>query len=230
MLVQCLLVDVCVRRQLGAHSLQRTHQHAARLAAVLGGCQSLHTNSRDEALALPAEDAARLALRTQQIIAYESGVPDAVDPLGGSYFIEQFTDEIERKATEYVRKIDGMGGAIRAIEQQYYQTEIADSAYKYQQSIERNEKVVVGMNEFVMEEAVRPQLFKIDEGVRAEQVRRLQTLKSRRDEKKVQSALETLASEAAGTNNVLPFILIAVESDCTLGEISDTFRRVWGEY
>lgn len=200
------------------------------LAAVLGGCQSLHTNSRDEALALPAEEAARLALRTQQVIAHESGVVDTADPLGGSYFIEQLTDEIEQKAMEYIRKIDELGGAVRAIEQQYYQQEIAESAYAYQQAIEQRKKIVVGVNDFKADHELRPTLFTVDKHVHHQQVSSLHELRSRRDSARVSAALIALTAAASGTVNMLPLILDAVESYCTVGEISDTLRSVWGEY
>ena len=200
------------------------------LAAVLGGCQSLHTNSRDEALALPAEEAARLALRTQQVIAHESGVVDTVDPLGGSYFIEHLTDEIEVRAMEYVRKIDELGGAVRAIEQQYYQQEIAESAYAYQQAIEQRKKIIVGVNDFKVDQELTPKLFTVNEHVRPEQVSALCDLRVRRDTARVAAALSALTAAASGTTNMLPLILDAVESYCTVGEISDTLRSVWGEY
>jgi len=200
------------------------------LAAVLGGCQSLHTNSRDEALALPSEEAARVALRTQQVIAFESGVADTVDPLGGSYFVEQLTDEIEEKAGEYLRKIDGLGGAVKAIEQKFYQQEIAESAYRYQQAIEQKNKVVVGVNEFVSEEKTRPQLLTVEAGVRSQQIERLRAVRKKRDGARATSALGSLQQAAGGKENVLPHILNCVESYCTLGEISDALRTVWGEY
>jgi methylmalonyl-CoA mutase N-terminal domain/subunit len=200
------------------------------LAAVLGGCQSLHTNSRDEALALPSEGAARLALRTQQVIAFESGVADTIDPLGGSYFVEQLTDEIEQKAGEYLRKIDALGGAVKAIEQKFYQREIAESAYRYQQAIEQGNKVVVGVNEFMSEEKIPPQLLTVEAGVRAQQIERLRAVRKKRDGARATSALGSLQQAARGEENVLPHILNCVESYCTLGEISDALRAVWGEY
>jgi methylmalonyl-CoA mutase N-terminal domain/subunit len=200
------------------------------LAAVLGGCQSLHTNSRDEALALPAEDAARLALRTQQVIAHESGVTDTVDPIGGSYYLEQLTDEIERKSNEYINKIDAMGGAIKAIEKQFYQNEISESAYRYQKEIEVKEKIIVGVNEFKVEEREQPFVFTVDEGVKEKQSKRIQALKLRRDSKNVTDALSSLKNVAKGSDNVLPYILKCVENYVTLGEISDALREVWGEY
>lgn len=200
------------------------------LGAVLGGCQSLHTNSRDEALALPAEEAARLALRTQQVIAFETGVTDTADPLGGSYFVEQLTTEIEQKAVEYITKIESLGGAVRAIEQQYYQNEIAESAYTYQQAIERKEKIIVGVNEFVMQEKIKPATLSIDEHVRVTQLQRLTSLKTTRDNAHVRQLLGRLKKAGTGTENILPHILSCVEAYVTLGEISNTLREVWGEY
>jgi methylmalonyl-CoA mutase N-terminal domain/subunit len=200
------------------------------LSAVLGGCQSLHTNSRDEALSLPAEDAARLALRTQQIIAHESGVTNTVDPLGGSYFVEELTSEIEEKAKEYLAKIDELGGAVRAVEQQFFQREIADSAYKYQQGVERKEKIIVGVNDYVAEGETQPPLFAINPDVRAKQVERLAALKSRRDGNKVAEHLDRMGTAARSRENVVPHILASVESHATLGEISDALRKAWGEY
>jgi methylmalonyl-CoA mutase N-terminal domain/subunit len=200
------------------------------LAAVLGGCQSLHTNARDEALALPSESSARLALRTQQIIAHESGVTDTVDPLGGSYFVESLTDEIEAKAWDYIRKIDSLGGAVKAIEQQYYQTQIAESAYEYQMAIEKKEKIVVGVNQFQAEEPQREDLLQIDEGLRKKQVERLDSVKRKRDGSRVAQSLGRVSKAATSTENLLPHILEAVESYATVGEISDALRGVWGEY
>jgi methylmalonyl-CoA mutase N-terminal domain/subunit len=200
------------------------------LAAVLGGCQSLHTNSRDEALSLPTEDAVRLALRTQQIIGYESGVVDTVDPLGGSYFVEALTDEIEKRAWEYIRRIDEMGGAVKAIERKFYQSEIAQSAYEYQMRIEKKEKIVIGVNDFTVEEERQPEILRIDPTVRDRQVEGLKALRKRRDTSAVRSSLEALKNSAATNENLLPGILNCVEACATLGEISDTLRGMWGEY
>lgn len=200
------------------------------LAAVLGGCQSLHTNSRDEALALPTEDSVRLALRTQQIIAHESGVTDTIDPLGGSYYLEFLTDEIEKCVLEFIQKIDELGGAIRAIEQQFYQTQIAESAYKYQMAIEKNEKIIVGVNEYVVSDEQTPVTLHIDEGVREKQVRSLRDVKTSRDRERVTKSLEQLKAIARTDNNLIPYLLEAVESYATIGEISDALRSVWGEY
>lgn len=200
------------------------------LAAVLGGCQSLHTNSRDEALSLPSEEAARLALRTQQIIAHETGVTDTVDPLGGSYFVESLTDEIERRAYAYIEKIDQMGGAVKAIEKQFYQTEIAESAYRYQKGIENKDKIIVGVNEFIVNEPPGNPLIRIDDAVRQKQVSSLKALRATREKNAVASALHSLRAAAGSTENLLPHILECVECYCTLGEISDVLREVWGEY
>jgi methylmalonyl-CoA mutase N-terminal domain/subunit len=200
------------------------------LAAVLGGCQSLHTNSRDEALSLPTEDAVRLALRTQQIIACETGVADSADPLGGSFLVERLTDELEARASDYLAKIDALGGAVKAIEQQYYQAEIAESAYRYQQAIESKEKIIVGVNEFVSQEPPHGTLFRVDEQVRETQVARLAALRAKRDASRVQNALQSLQEAARGTKNLLPELIACIECYATLGEISDVLRGVWGEY
>ena len=200
------------------------------LAAVLGGCQSLHTNSRDEALALPTEEAVRLALRTQQIIAHESGVTDSIDPIGGSYFVESLTDEIETAVWEYIRKIDELGGAVRAIEQQYYQTQIAESAYKYQKAIEKKEKVIVGVNEFQVEGETMPPTLRIDETTRETQIQNLRKVKASRDSRLVETSLTQLRNTASTEKNIIPSILDAVNAYATIGEISDVLRSVWGEY
>ncbi|MGC8898150.1 MAG: acyl-CoA mutase large subunit family protein [Bacteroidota bacterium] len=200
------------------------------LAAVLGGCQSLHTNSRDEALALPTEESVRLALRTQQIIAHESGVADTIDPLGGSYFVEYLTDEIERRVWKYLEKIDDIGGAVRAIEQKFIQTEIAKSAYEYQRSIENRERIIVGVNAYQDEERVTPPILRVDESVAQRQIGRLKALRHRRNSQAVNRALEQLKRGAEGKANLMPLIISCVESYATVGEISDALRSVWGEY
>jgi methylmalonyl-CoA mutase N-terminal domain/subunit len=200
------------------------------LAAVLGGCQSLHTNSRDEALALPSEEAARVALRTQQVIAYETGVADTVDPLGGSYFLERLTDEVEAKAVEYIEKVDALGGAVNAIRKGFYQDHIAESAYRYQEEIERKKKIVVGVNAYAGGEETTPQLFSVNEGVRREQVEKLGRLRASRDKGSVEKALKSLSDVARDGGELIPPILSCVESYATLGEISDTLRGIWGEY
>lgn len=200
------------------------------LAAVLGGTQSLHTNGYDEALSLPTEEAARLALRTQQIIAYESGVADTVDPLGGSYFVESITNEVEAKAWEYIDKIDAMGGSVSAIEQGFMQNEIAHSSYEYQNKIEKHEKTIVGINRFSIKEKSPENLFTVDDSIRSVQVEKLKKLKAQRDPVKVKVALDKLENAARGNLNLMPIILEAVENYSTLGEIADTMRKVFGEF
>jgi methylmalonyl-CoA mutase N-terminal domain/subunit len=200
------------------------------LAAVLGGTQSLHTNSMDEALALPTEEAVQVALRTQQIIAHESGVADTVDPLAGSYFVESLTDQLEEKAKAYIAKIDELGGALAAIEQGYIQREIQEAAYRYQREIERQERVVVGMNQFTVDEETRPEILRVNEAVTQQQEKRLAALRRRRDPVAVERALAALEKAAQDTDNLMPYILAAIEAYATTGEICHTLRRVWGEY
>ncbi len=200
------------------------------LAAVLGGTQSLHTNAYDEALSLPTELSAMVALRTQQILAYESEVGDTVDPLGGSYFIEKLTDEIEQRATEYIHRIDQIGGSVEAIKIKYFQNEIAKSAYEYQKKVESGEKVIVGVNKFQVEEQFKPEILKIDDATVARQIERLQELRRTRDNKRVTETLNALKQAARGTENLMPFILDAVEAYATIGEISNALREVFGEY
>jgi len=201
------------------------------LAAVLGGTQSLHTNASDEALALPTEAAARVALRTQQVIAHESGVADTVDPLAGSYAVEHLTDELEEHASDYIKKIDALGGMLRAIELGYVQREIQEAAYNYQRAVETNDATVVGVNSFQVEETDAPQLLRVEPAIEAAQVERLHALRARRDSEAVEGALVALESAArTETENLLPHILAAVESYATVGEISHRLRRVWGEY
>jgi methylmalonyl-CoA mutase N-terminal domain/subunit len=200
------------------------------LAAVLGGTQSLHTNSMDEALALPSEQSVQIALRTQQLIAYESGVADAVDPLGGSFLVEKLTDEIEERARAYIAKIDGIGGSVAAIENGFIQKEIQESAYQYQKEIEAGERVIVGVNKFQQKEPLPGGLLKVDPKVREVQVQRLAELKSSRDGRKVKTALGGLSRMAEGEGNLMGPILDCVRSYATLGEICDTLRGVFGEY
>ncbi|MEJ7578114.1 MAG: methylmalonyl-CoA mutase family protein [Pyrinomonadaceae bacterium] len=200
------------------------------LAAVLGGTQSLHTNSMDEALALPTENSARVALRTQQVIAHESGVADTVDPLAGSYAIEHLTNEIERRANAYIEKIDAVGGMLRAIETGYVQREIQEAAYAYQRAIETQEAVVVGVNRFQLEEEPMQTILRIDPQLEQNQIERVRALRARRDDERTQNALTKLEEAARGTENLLPLILACVESFATVGEISNRLRRVWGEY
>ncbi len=200
------------------------------LAAVLGGTQSLHTNAMDEALALPTEDAARLALRTQQIIAYESGVADTVDPLAGSYAIEELTSEIERRVVDYLDKIEALGGTLRAIETGYIQREIQNSAYEYQRAIETDDAIVVGVNRFQSEEESKVKTLRVDPAMERNQVERLRALRARRDATETQASLVRLEAAARGAENVLPHILDCVEALATVGEISNRLREVWGEY
>jgi methylmalonyl-CoA mutase N-terminal domain/subunit len=200
------------------------------LAAVLGGTQSLHTNSMDEALALPSDKAVRIALRTQQVIAHESGVTGSIDPLGGAYLIERLTDTIEEESQAYIEKIDRMGGMVRAIEEGYPQREIHNSAYDYQLDVEREEEIVVGVNRFQIEESVPENLLRVDPEVGEKQRERIEALKKRRDSASVEDALATLEKAARGEANVMPPILEAVRSYATLGEISDCLRKVFGEY
>jgi methylmalonyl-CoA mutase N-terminal domain/subunit len=200
------------------------------LAAVLGGTQSLHTNSRDEALALPTEESVQIALRTQQIIAHESGVADTVDPLAGSYYIEKLTDEIERRAQAYMDKIESLGGALAAIEQGYTQREIQNAAYEAQKAVERGEQVVVGVNRFVVPEDRKLDLLRVDPAVQDRQIARLRALRERRDNDRVAATLDRLEEAARGTENMLPRILDCVEAYATLGEICGRLREAWGEY
>lgn len=199
------------------------------MAAVLGGTQSLHTNGFDEALSLPTENAARIALRTQQIVAYESGVVDTVDPLGGSYFIEELTNTIEAEAWNYIQKIDAMGGSVNAIEQGYIQKEIADASYRYQKDIENKDKIIVGVNNFISD-AVNPPILRVDDSIRVQQIEKLKQVKAERDNEKVKADLARLEQAAKDGSNVMPIIIDAVENYASLGEIADTLRGVFGEY
>jgi methylmalonyl-CoA mutase N-terminal domain/subunit len=199
------------------------------LAAVLGGTQSLHTNSLDEAWALPTEFAATLALRTQQIIAHESGVTNTADPLGGSFFVETLTNEVERGAWDYIEKIDALGGMVKAIERAYPQREIADAAYNYQMAVDRKEKIVVGVNGYVAEE--KPlDILQIDETVATRQAVNLRKLRAERSNDAVTRSLAALRKAAQGTDNTMPFIYDAVKSYATVGEICDALRDVFGTY
>lgn len=214
---------------------QQPHNNIVRvavqtLAATMGGTQSLHTNGFDEALSLPTEEAARIALRTQQIVGYESGVADTVDPLAGSFYVEALTNEVEAKAWELINRIEAMGGAVSAIEQGFVQDEIARSAYKYQQQVENGEKIIVGVNKFAMEEHTAPEIFRIDDSIRKVQTERLQVLRAKRDGQRVQAILQQLEAQAGTTENLMPLVVTAVENLCTLGEIADTLRKVWGEH
>jgi len=200
------------------------------LAAVMGGTQSLHTNSMDEALWLPTEKSVRVALRTQQIIAYESGAADSIDPLAGAYLIEQLTDEIERRAEEYLSKIDEMGGALAAIQGGYMQGEIQEAAYAYQKAVERKEEIVVGLNAFQVQEGIDLEHLKVDPAIEAGQRARLAELRARRDRERASALLSQLEHSALGSENLLPLFIECVESDVTLGEICRVLRGVWGEY
>jgi methylmalonyl-CoA mutase N-terminal domain/subunit len=214
---------------------QQPHNNVMRvtlqaLSAVLGGTQSLHTNSMDEAFSLPSEDAVQIALRTQQVIAFESGVSSTVDPLGGSYYVEQLTSEIENGARAYIDKIDEKGGAVAAIEQGFIQQEIQESAYTYQKAVESKEQVVVGLNKFQQEEAPPKNLLRVDPSVRETQVTKLKSLKAERDNQGVANALAKLTKSAKGSDNLMPKIMEAVKVYATLGEICDALREVFGEY
>ena len=200
------------------------------LAGVLGGTQSLHTNSLDEALALPTAEAATLALRTQQIIAHETGVTGTVDPLGGSYFVEKLTSELEAEALAYFDTIDGMGGMVEAIERGYPQKEIAESAYRFQQAVEQREKIIVGVNDFVTPDEEPIGILYIDESAGERQLAKLDDLKRRRDTALVRKTLEALKEGARGTVNTMPLLIDAVRSYATIGEMCDALRDVWGEY
>jgi methylmalonyl-CoA mutase, N-terminal domain len=200
------------------------------LSAVLGGTQSLHTNSMDEALWLPTEKAVRVALRTQQIIAHESGVADAVDPLAGSYLIEYLTDEIEQMATDYIARIDDMGGALQSIEKGFMQNEIQNAAYAAQQAIERGEQVIVGVNQFKVQEDLTLERLKVDPAIELGQKAKLKELRETRDQRLAEELLEKLKAAAMGTENLMPLFVECVENNVTLGEICNTLRVVWGEY
>jgi methylmalonyl-CoA mutase N-terminal domain/subunit len=200
------------------------------LSAVLGGTQSLHTNSFDEALALPTEQAARIALRTQQIIAYESGAPQTIDPLAGSYYIESLTNEIEKRATDYLDKIAAMGGMLKAIERGYVQQEIQNAAYEFQQKVDREEAIVVGVNRFTIEEEREVPIQRIDPALEPKQVERVRALRARRDKKVWESALKGVEDAARSGENLMPKIIASLDAYATVGEISDSMRKVFGEY
>jgi methylmalonyl-CoA mutase N-terminal domain/subunit len=200
------------------------------MAAVLGGCQSLHTNAKDEALALPTAESARLALRTQQIIAHETGVTDTVDPMGGSYALERLTDELEAEAQALIERIDQMGGMVEAISKGWVQREVQEAAFTYQREIETKQRVVVGVNDFTTEEPAPTGLHHVDPAVEKRQAERLQQLRRRRSQQAVTRCLSALRQGARGSENLLPLILDSVKSLCTLGEISDILREEFGEY
>lgn len=214
---------------------QQPHNNIVRvalqaMAAVLGGTQSLHTNGYDEALSLPTEEAAGIALRTQQLIAYESGATQTVDPLGGSYFVEELTNTLEAEAKKLMDKIDAMGGSVAAIESGFMQKEIADASYAYQTAIESKEKIIVGVNSFTKEDPHNIPVFRIDDSIRTTQSNKLKQLRAERNNEAVQTRLENLKTAARGTDNLMPYIIDAVEQYATLGEIADVLREVYGEY
>jgi methylmalonyl-CoA mutase N-terminal domain/subunit len=200
------------------------------LAAVMGGTQSLHTNSMDEALWLPTEKSVRVALRTQQVIAYESGVADTIDPLGGSFVIEHLTGEITRQAQDYIQKIDDLGGALAAIENGYLQNEIQEAAYGYQRSVEKKEQIVVGVNQFQTDETLQLERLRVNPAIEQEQVVRLAQLRTQRDAAKAAEMLAHLDAAARSSENLMPVLIACVESDLTLGEICGLLRKAWGEY
>ena len=200
------------------------------LAAVLGGTQSLHTNGYDEALGLPTEQAAQVALRSQQIIAFESGASDTADPLGGSFYVEQLTSEMEQEIKKLIEYIDQKGGGVKVIEEGYMQEQIAASAYQYQRTIEEKQKIIVGVNQFTTVESSNTPIFKIDDEVRLAQVEKLKKLKSNRDQQKSTACLQAIKEAATSNTNLMPLVIEAVENYCTLGEISDTLRSVFGEH
>lgn len=200
------------------------------LAAVLGGTQSLHTNGYDEALSLPTEEAATIALRTQQIVAFESGATDTVDPLAGSYFIESLTKEVENAAWKLIEKIDAMGGSVQAIEEGFIQDEIARSAYHHQRQVESQERIIVGINKFQAKEETSIPILKVDDSIRNVQIEKLERLKANRDPAKIDQCLQSLSDRAVTGENIMPAVFESVENKCTLGEIADTLREVFGEY
>jgi methylmalonyl-CoA mutase N-terminal domain/subunit len=200
------------------------------LAAVVGGTQSLHTNSRDEALALPSESSAKLALRTQQVIAHESGAADTIDPMAGSYYVESLTDEIQTRAEEYLARIDKMGGAVAAIEAGFQAREIQTAAYRFQQEVEKKKEIVVGVNEFVDDKEPPIEILRIDPKLEEEQKARVRAVRGRRDAKRAAAAMEALERAAGGRDNLMPFIVEAMRSYVTLGEVSDVLRRRFDEY
>lgn len=200
------------------------------MSAVLGGTQSLHTNSRDEALALPTEESARLALRTQQVLAHETGVADTIDPLAGSYFVESLTNEIAKRAQEEISRIDSLGGAVKAIENGYMQREIQNSAFEYQRAIENKDQIIVGVNDFIVEEKIKPNILKVDAALGSKQITKLKAFKSKRNTAAVKDHLSAIQNAAKQNDNLMPLFLAAVKDHVTLGEISNALRTVFGEY
>ena len=197
---------------------------------MLGGTNSLHTNSKDEALALPTEDAVRVALRTQQVIAYESGAADTIDPLAGSYYVESLTDELEAQAVEYIAHIDELGGAVKAIEAGYQQREIHDAAFRAQRAVEEKQQIIVGVNDFTVEEAPGNELLKIDLRLEQRQKEKLAAVRAERNQSAAQAALEQVEATARDGGNLMPVLIDAVRAYASLGEISDRLRNVFGEY
>jgi methylmalonyl-CoA mutase N-terminal domain/subunit len=224
----CQTAGVSLTAQQVENNVIRTTIEA--LGAVLGGCQSLHTNSKDEALALPTEDSVTTALRTQQVIASESGVADTVDPLAGSYYIEYLTDKIEDGVWKYLDKIDSMGGAVKCIEMGYQADEIAKSAYEFEKEIEEKKRIIVGVNKFIDEGEEKIPILKIDDSIQRKQIEKLNQVKKGRDNNKVKNSLDELKQAASSDKNIIPYILSCVESYASIGEISGTLRLVWGEY
>src|SRR4051812_48567190 len=201
------------------------------MAAVLGGTQSLHTNSFDEALALPTEDAVRIALRTQQVIAHETGVVNTIDPLGGSYYVEHLTNELERQAYEYFERIEKLGGGVQAIKENFFQREIAEASYQYQAEVEAEERIVVGVNRYKLEGEPELEILKIDPALERQQIDRVQALRTRRDTAAVESALARLKADAGQEGrNLMPPIIDAARAYVTMGEMCDAFREVWGTW
>jgi methylmalonyl-CoA mutase N-terminal domain/subunit len=224
----CQTAGVSLTAQQVENNVIRTTIEA--LGAVLGGCQSLHTNSKDEALALPTEDSVTTALRTQQVIASESGAADTVDPLAGSYYIEYLTDKIEDGVWKYLDKIDSMGGAVKCIEMGYQADEIAKSAYEFEKEIEEKKRIIVGVNKFIDEGEEKIPILKIDDSIQRKQIEKLNQVKKGRDNNKVKNSLDELKQAASSDKNIIPYILSCVESYASIGEISGTLRLVWGEY
>ena len=200
------------------------------LAAVLGGTQSLHTNSYDEALALPTEDAVRIALRTQQVIAHETGVVNTIDPLGGSYYLEHMTNELERQAYDYFDRIEKIGGVVEAIKENFFQREIAEASFQYQCEVEANERIVVGVNGYQLENEAPQDILKVDPALEGKQIDRVKELRGRRDSSKVEAAIAELKQAAATDTNLMPIIVDAARADVTMGEMCDAWREVWGTW
>ena len=200
------------------------------MASVLGGAQSLHTNSRDEALALPTQESAKIALRTQQITAYESGITNTVDPIGGSHYLEYLCDEIEEQTWKYLKKIEKMGGSLKGIEKGFFQSEIRQNAYRLKKEVDSNERILVGVNKFADQVEAKQSLLRVDDSIGITQAKSIKKLRSKRDNKKVELNLSKMQSAAESDKNLMPFILDAVKSYATTGEISNTFRKVFGEY